>query len=175
MRHYGAGEVAILDGGLAGWRDAGFELESGPARVRTGLWPSGAATQRIVTKDDLLAGRAPGVVDARGAARFSGEGDEPRDGMGSGHIPGAKNLPFDELYAADGTFKKGDELRDAFAASGIDPDAPFTASCGSGVTACSSLFAAHLLGSDAGHLYDGSWSEWGADPETPKETGPGEA
>ena len=63
--------------------------------------------------------------------------------------------------------------RQTFAAAGADPHAPFVATCGSGVTANSLIFAAHLLGNRATRLYDGSWSEWGADPSTPKEKGPG--
>ena len=69
-------------------------------------------------------------------------------------------------------FKPADELRRLFAEAGVDPEQPFVASCGSGVTANSLIFAARLLGNDDARLYDGSWSEWGADPATPKATGP---
>jgi thiosulfate/3-mercaptopyruvate sulfurtransferase len=92
--------------------------------------------------------------------------------MASGHIPGARNLPYSALYNDDGTFKSADALRALFNAAGIDPAAPFVASCGSGVTAAALIFAAHLLGNDDTRLYDGSWSEWGADPSTPKAVGP---
>jgi thiosulfate/3-mercaptopyruvate sulfurtransferase len=76
------------------------------------------------------------------------------------------------LYRGDGSFKPPEELRMLFAEAGVDPEQPFVASCGSGVTANSLLFAAHLLGNDDTRLYDGSWSEWGADPATPKVLGP---
>jgi thiosulfate/3-mercaptopyruvate sulfurtransferase len=89
-----------------------------------------------------------------------------------GHIPGARNLPYAALYRDDGSFKSREEIAATFAAAGIDPAQPFVASCGSGVTANSLIFGAHLLGNDAVRLYDGSWSEWGADPTTPKELGP---
>ena len=49
---------------------------------------------------------------------------------------------------------------------------PIMPRCGSGVTACVLLFGAHLLGKEDLRLYDGSWSEWGADPATPKALGP---
>ena len=64
-----------------------------------------------------------------------------------------------------------EELRRLFTEAGIDPAKPFVASCGSGVTANSLIFAAHLIGNDRTKLYDGSWSEWGADPATPKVLG----
>jgi len=53
----------------------------------------------------------------------------------------------------------------------IDLDKPVVTTCGGGVTAAVLLFALHLLGKDDVALYDGSWSEWGADPATPKELG----
>ena len=89
-----------------------------------------------------------------------------------GHAPGSRNLPFGLLYREDGTFKPVEELKQLFADAGIDPTIPFVPSCGSGVTANSLIFAAHLIGNDDAKLYDGSWSEWGADPATPKVVGP---
>ena len=112
------------------------------------------------------------LLDARGKGRFEGSEPDPRPGVEAGHVPGARNLPFSALYNEDGTFKSLDEIRRLFAEAGMDPEEPFVASCGSGVTANSLIFAAHLLGNDQVRLYDGSWSEWGADPATPKALGP---
>jgi thiosulfate/3-mercaptopyruvate sulfurtransferase len=125
-----------------------------------------------VTKQQILTGNHDPLVDARGRGRFEGTEADPRPGIAAGHIPGARNLPFAALYNEDGTFRSVDEIRRLFAEAGVDPAQPFVASCGSGVTANSVIFAAHLLGSDTGRLYDGSWSEWGADPATPKALGP---
>ena len=105
--------------------------------------------------------------------RFEGTEADPRPGVASGHIPGARNLPFAELYNPDGTSSRPTKSGRLFVAAGADPDKPFVASCGSGVTANCLIFAARLLGNRDTRLYDGSWSEWGADPSTPKETGPG--
>ena len=81
-------------------------------------------------------------------------------------------MPFGSLYREDGRFKSTGEIEQLFDDAAIDPSEPFVASCGSGVTANSLIFAAHLLGNEQAKLYDGSWSEWGADPEKPKVLGP---
>ncbi len=172
MRHFGARQVAILDGGLQKWLAEGRPTEAGPAKPGHAAFDAEPQTA-IVTKPDLFSGADAPLLDARGRPRFEGIEADPRPGVASGHIPGARNLPYAQLYEADGTFKDRKEIRRLFAASGIDPARPFIASCGSGVTACSLIFAAHLLGNDKVKLYDGSWSEWGADPATPKEFGPG--
>jgi thiosulfate/3-mercaptopyruvate sulfurtransferase len=91
--------------------------------------------------------------------------------MASGHIPGSRNLPQGQLFEADNSWKQGDRLRAAFDAAGVDLAKPMVTTCGSGITAAVLLFGAHLLGKDDVRLYDGSWSEWGADPQTPKEQG----
>jgi thiosulfate/3-mercaptopyruvate sulfurtransferase len=171
FRHFGASQVAVLDGGFQQWAAEARPTESGEPARRDARF--GAVEGRdVVTKQQILAGPDAPLVDARGKARFEGGEPEPRPGLASGHIPGARNLPFGALYAEDGRFKPVDEVRRLFAEAGIDPARPFIASCGSGVTATSLLFAAHLLGNEATRLYDGSWTEWGADPATPKATGP---
>jgi thiosulfate/3-mercaptopyruvate sulfurtransferase len=171
LRHFGAQRVAVLDGGLPKWLAEGRPTESGEPAYREAHFAADEG-DRIVTKQQILAEPGFGLVDARGKPRFEAIEPEPRPGIAVGHIPGARNLPFGQLYEVDGTFKPLQELKRLFAEAGVDPAKPFIASCGSGVTATSLIFAAHLLGSDAGLLYDGSWTEWGADPATPKATGP---
>ena len=172
FRHFGAERVAILDGGLQKWCVEERPTESGAARPREARFDAHARDGEVVTKQAILAGPGMPVLDARGRARFEGTEPDPRPNVGSGHIPGSKNLPFASLYRADGTLKSDEELRETFEQLRIDPQEPFIASCGSGVTANSLIFAAHRLGGRGGRLYDGSWSEWGADPATPKATGP---
>ncbi|WP_028969548.1 sulfurtransferase [Sphingomonas sp. URHD0057] len=171
FRHFGAERVAILDGGFQKWLAENRPTESGEWDVRPAQF-EGVATDQVVTRQQLLAGLDSPLLDARGKGRFEGSEPEPRPGIEPGHIPGARNLPFASLYREDGRFKPIDELRRLFAEAGIDPERPFVATCGSGVTANSLLFAAHLIGNDHTRLYDGSWSEWGADPATPKAVGP---
>ena len=169
LRHFGARDVAVLDGGLPKWLAERRPIESGEPEPRAVRFVAEAGSN-VIAKGQVL--DASQLVDARGRGRFEGTEPEPRAGIASGHIPGACNLPFGLLYTGDGTLKPKSELSRLFAEAGLDPKRPFTASCGSGVTATSLIFAAHLLGNDKASLYDGSWTEWGADPATPKALGP---
>jgi thiosulfate/3-mercaptopyruvate sulfurtransferase len=174
LRAYGAHYVAILDGGLQKWTAEGRPLESVAQLHRhghfTALLDRGAVADKAFVRG-LIGGESHVIADARAAPRFTGEAAEPRPGLASGHITGARSLPQSEFFRADNSFKQGAELRAAFAAAGVDLAKPLVATCGSGVTACVILFGAHLLGKADVKLYDGSWSEWGADPSTPKAQG----
>ena len=176
MRLYGVGKsAAILDGGLPKWIAEGRPTTSGWPVIPRGDVTARRAGGQVRTKDDLLANldsHAAQVLDARGAARFTGEEKEPRPGMASGHIPGSRNVPSASLFNADNSMKKREELRQLFLDAGADFSRPIITSCGSGVTAAILLAGLELLGKTDVTLYDGSWSEWGLDPSTPKATGP---
>ncbi len=178
-RAHGIESAAILDGGLGKWRDEGRPLDSGQPEIASVSPPSTAAPSRVATKAEMLANLDNGrgdvceqVIDARGADRVFGGGDDPVHGGSNGRIPGSLNLPFGQVFEPDGTYKAPTELRAAFEAAGIDWDRPIITTCGSGVTASVLLFALHLAGKDDVRLYDGSWMEWSADPATPKAQGP---
>ena len=173
-RMHGVKDVAILDGGLGKWRAEGRPLESGPVAPSAGNFSASPGHGTVRFKSDMLVNlgsQREQVVDARGRARFSGEEADFRPNVASGHIPGSCNLPYNLLFQHDGTFCRPANLKRAFELAGMDLDKPIVTTCGGGVTAAVLLFALHLLGKDDVALYDGSWSEWGADPATPKELG----
>jgi len=173
-RRFGAHNVAILDGGIAKWIAEERPLAKGVETLRHRHFTPWADDKALRDKAQMLANvasRAEQVVDARGAPRFTGASPETRPGLASGHIPGALNVPYTSLFNANGTFKDKAGLIETFQAAGIDLSRPVVTSCGSGVTACVVAFGMHLIGKDDVALYDGSWTEWGADPDTPKSVG----
>ena len=174
LRAFGARQVAILDGGLEKWAIEGRPVERGKPSTRRGEFR--AALDRDAVADlayvsGIVHSDSHEIVDARPAGRFAGEEPEPRPGVEPGHIPGSRNLPQSALFTADNSWKRGGELRSAFEEAGVDLDKPMVATCGSGVTAAVLLFGAHLLGKEDVKLYEGSWSEWGSNPATPKSAG----
>jgi thiosulfate/3-mercaptopyruvate sulfurtransferase len=175
---FGARNVAILDGGLAKWKAEGRPLATGTEPVlRERHFTARPEQAKVRSKAQVLANidsRGEQVVDAREPGRFTGEVPDFRPGIQSGHIPGARSLPFTELFNDDGTFREAAALRAAFEEAGIDLAQPVVTTCGGGVTAAVLSFAMHVLGKDDTALYDGSWSEWAADPATPKALGPAE-
>jgi thiosulfate/3-mercaptopyruvate sulfurtransferase len=173
LKAMGHGKVAVLDGGLPAWKAIGGALESGPAKPRPAAFTARPNPAILRSFDQVKAALGETqVVDARGAPRFTGSEPEPRAGLKSGHMPGAKNVPFRDVLTPDLKLKSDAELQAVFSAKGVDVNAPVITSCGSGVTAAIVMLALEKLGNRQVAVYDGSWSEWGGRPDAPIVTGP---
>lgn len=164
FRLMGKADVAVLDGGLPKWRAEGRALEDLPPVLRDRHMT--VQRQAGLVKDVTQVAQASKlgdheILDARSPGRFRGEEPEPRPGLRCGHIPGARNVPFQTLLNPDGTMKDEAGLRAAFAAAGADLAKPVITSCGSGVTAAIVNLALERIGHRNHALYDGSWAEWG--------------
>ncbi len=174
LRALGHDAVYVLDGGFPKWVAEARPVESGwidpsPRRFTARFRPEFVRTldqvRALVGSPDTV------LVDARSPGRFEGREPEPRPGVRGGHIPGARNVPFSRLVAADGTLLPRAELIKRFEEAGVDLGRPIVTSCGSGVTACALALGLEALGHRRYAVYDGSWTEWGGRTDTPAETG----
>ncbi len=172
MGLFGHDQAAVLDGGLPKWLAEDRPTEAGtPPDPAPATFHATYRAARLRGLGDMLAadpGRA--VLDARPAGRFDGSAPEPRPGLPSGHMPGSRNLPSANLVRSDGTLLPPEQLRQAFAAAGVDGSKPVVTTCGTGVTATILTLGLVRVGLPQGAVYDGSWTEWAGRPDTAKET-----
>jgi len=174
MRLFGHHQAAVLDGGLPKWLKEGRATEAGPPPcTTTATFVADFQAELVrgigdVKKIVRQGGGGALILDARARGRFDGTAPEPRPGLPSGHMPGAANVPFNELLNPDQTMLDPAALHARFAAAGVTAERPVVTSCGTGVTACILSLGLVRAGFPEPAVYDGSWTEWAGRPETPK-------
>ena len=167
LKAMGHENVKLLNGGQVAWEEKNLPVSEQriPSHFK---YESNAQSKWFVNSSAVIQAinTDAQLVDARSEARFYGQVEEPRPGIRSGHMPGAYNLPFTALLE-NGFFLSVEKLKDVFAKANIDLSKPIICTCGSGVTACIIGVAALMCGANDVAIYDGSWSEWGANATFP--------
>jgi thiosulfate/3-mercaptopyruvate sulfurtransferase len=174
LRYFGFDAVSVLDGGLTAWVAEGGPIESGAHHYRPERFVAAARPRLMVDREHVRAVveghvEAP-LVNALSPSTFGGV--QPGAYSRPGRIPGSVNLPASSLLTDDLRFVDLDEMQTRLDTIGLPVDEgrmPIVY-CGSGIAATVDLFALALLGRN-GRLYDGSLTEWSADPSLPLETG----
>ncbi|KAG0346002.1 hypothetical protein BG004_002653 [Podila humilis] len=184
FKAFGHNKVSVLDGGFKAWQNAGYPIEQGDDKIEPKEFKVPALDQNLI-KDykqilhivkDPASNNSTTIIDARPSARFTGAAPEPRAGLSSGHMPGAKNVPFMELFDQQtGELYNDAHLIEAFHRAGVNVEElkknenaskEVVLSCGSGVSACVVYFALERLGLKHLAVFDGSWTEYASRPES---------
>ena len=176
FRVFGHERVSVLAGGLPRWQAEGRPVEGGEPAIAPGSFaaqtPDGTMVRSFEQVRGTLGKGSAQIVDARAAARFTGEDPGPRPDLPRGHIPGSRNVPFDAVLDDDnGALSDAAAIRRAFADAGVDPARPVITTCGSGITACTLALALAAIGAEQVAVYDGSWSDWGGRADAPVASG----
>ncbi|KQZ21762.1 3-mercaptopyruvate sulfurtransferase [Mesorhizobium sp. Root552] len=173
FRVMGVFQVYVLDGGFDGWKASGRPVTADITKIAPCIFHAEFDEARVASLADMrriVETKESQIADARGAGRFAGTEPEPRAGVRSGHMPGARNVPVSVL-SENGQLLPKARLREIFEGAGLDLSKPVVTSCGSGVTAAAITLALETLGHTDNRLYDGSWTEWGGLADTPVATG----
>lgn len=175
LRSFGHQEVAVLDGGLKKWLAEGRDVDAEIPEITRAAFEAHFDADRMRDINAMrknVESKREQVLDARSPGRFEATEPEPRAGVRGGHIPGSVNVHYASLMNDDGTMRSREELQKIVNKAGVDTSAPIVASCGTGVTACNIVLALDVLGVSNTAVFDGSWTEWGSETDTPVETGP---
>jgi thiosulfate/3-mercaptopyruvate sulfurtransferase len=167
LEYYGHTRTRVLNGGLTKWRREGRPLSRAVPAIEAKRFEPRTRREVLATAAEVKADLGkPEVclIDARSPEEYAGQDVRARRG---GHIPGATNVEWTRTLNPDQTFKSADALRAIFEAAGVRPDRQVVTYCQSGWRAAHDYFALRLLGYVRIKNYDGSWHEWGNDPDSP--------
>jgi thiosulfate/3-mercaptopyruvate sulfurtransferase len=170
FRTFGFENIAVLNGGLPSWKDAGYMVESKKERtLPVGNFKAAINRNKISITEKVLKASCDNkvILDARSKGRFYATEPEPRKDLRGGHIPNSKSLPYIELQV-DGKMKSKEELQNIFSEINLKKE-EMIFSCGSGITACILALGAEEAGNTNYSVYDGSWTEWASRLELPVE------
>ncbi len=169
LRYYGHDDVSVLDGGWARWLAEGRPVASAVPQFERAIFVTRERPELQATAEEILAGLAQGnmqLIDVRSPAEYAGESSRIDV---AGHIPTAINVPWSAMVTGDMRAKPAADIRKHLQGLGIDLEAEDTVLyCNSGVSATFGMLAMEIAGASNLRLYDGSWTEWGGDPATPK-------
>ncbi len=169
LRYYGHDDVSVLDGGWARWLAEGRPVASAVPQFERATFVTRERPELQATAEEILAGLAQGnmqLIDVRSPAEYAGESSRIDV---AGHIPTAINVPWSAMVTEDMRAKPAADIRKRLLGMGIDLEAEDTVLyCNSGVSATFGMLAMEIAGASNLRLYDGSWTEWGGDPATPK-------
>ncbi|UCH73256.1 MAG: 3-mercaptopyruvate sulfurtransferase [Rhodospirillales bacterium] len=173
FRVFGHDDVAVLDGGLAKWLAEGRPVSDDRVRPQARQFTARVNTFLVRDYQQVRANIDRGreqFIDTRSAGRFAGTEPEPWPGLRGGHAPGAINLPYTDFLNRDKTMVPADTIRARLSDAGVDLAKPMFTSCGSGVTACIVTLGLYLIGKTDVPVFDGSWTEWAGNPDSPIES-----
>ena len=173
FRVMGVYQVYLLDGGFDRWKAEGRPVTADVTKIAPSVFHADFDVTQLATLSDMreiVGGKNVQIADARSPGRFAGTEPEPRAGVRSGHMPGARNVPS-PILSENGKLLPPERLKEVLEEAGLDLSKPIVTSCGSGVTAAIITLALRTIGHTANRLYDGSWSEWGKRSDTPVATG----
>jgi len=182
FRVFGHDSVSVLEGGLPNWKSKGFPLTSTTEKITPKNFVANYRSNLVVDMKQVrenISSKKFQLIDARAEGRFSGTTPDPRPGVAAGHIPGSFNLPFTSILTAISptpeqketpplTFLPPAPIQTILEQQKISLASDIATSCGSGVTASVLALGLYLSGKTDVPVYDGSWTEWGSDPETTK-------
>ncbi len=162
MEYMGHRNVAVLNGGWSGWREAGGAAAKPAPAYETTVFQAALSPRRHATADDVLAHRSDPdavLIDVRPPKMYE-----------EGHIPWAVNIPWAKNLGEDGRFRPAADLLAHFKSHGVTPDRNVIMHCQSGLASSHSYVTLRLLGFPRVRVYHRSWAEWGSDPALPKAT-----